>query len=793
MIRFVCKKTFPALAIAVTAMLSLNTVFGQDSKATAARYPLIPYPTELKASEGVFRIDGRTKVVSRDPAFRQEAEGLVEMIKKQKGVRVALTTEGPAGYSPRNSAGSADPSAVGIAKTILIDRDESILSPEGYKLSVTPKGIVLTASASAGVFYGVETIRQLMSSTAAEKSAPGTLLLPSVSITDAPVYSWRGLMLDVSRHFFSVDYLKKFIDRLALYKMNQLHLHLTDDQGWRIEIKKYPELTEKGAWRTYNNQDSDCFKLAKDNPDFELDKEHIVQRDGKTMYGGFYTQEQMKDLIRYATARHVDIVPELDMPGHMMAAIRLFPWLACQDSVFRKDDLSSPICPCHETTFGFAQNIFAEIADLFPSPYIHLGSDEVPKSTWAASPECQAMMKREGIKSVEELQSYFAKRMEKFFKSRGKRLIGWDEILEGGIDTSVLVMYWRGWVPNAPIEAARQGNQVVMSPTDPMYFDAWPNKNTLHSVYTFEPVPAKLTGAARNQIIGVQANMWSERIPSEKRADYMNFPRITALAEVGWSHRSDFEGYLERLNTHYRLWDALHIHYRMPDLEGFTENNVLIDSATLMVDPPMKGLTVRYTLDGSFPGIHSPAFNAPVTIRKSLDVKLAAFSPGGNRGEIAVIHYKKVGYAPAVSAEGKTLEKGLTCVYHKGVFDRIVKMDTAAVAHTYTVDAIAVPSDVDAPSFGLRFTGYIDVPETGVYSFYLLSDDGSTLHIDDKLFIDNDGFHSAIERSAQIALRKGLHVFNLGFVEGGGGYSLKLKYSTPGGKEREVPAAWFKH
>ena len=788
---FVCRRLVLALSAFLLGIFFTGTTKAQDAKNTAGRYPIIPYPAQLEAAVGEFKIDGHTKILSPDSAFRQEAEFLIQMIKEYTGIRMALSNKGGiTSYPPLNDRDTENFSFIDGA--IFIHADKSVQSPEGYRLSITPKKIIISASTPAGIFYGVETIRQLMSGTAAKKSAPGTLLLPAVSIIDAPAYSWRGLMLDVARHFFSVDYLKKFVDRLALYKMNELHLHLTDDQGWRIEIKKYPALTEQGAWRTYNNQDSVCFQLAKDNPDFELDKEHIVQRNGKTLYGGYYTQEQMKDIIRYAAERHVNIVPEIDMPGHMVAAIKIFPWLTCQDSVFRKDDLSSPICPCNEATFGFAEDIFREIADLFPSPYIHLGCDEVPKSTWAASPACQEMMKREGIKTVEELQSYFAKRMEKFFEAHGKRMIGWDEVMEGGIDTSTIVMYWRGWVPNAPLDAARQGNQVIMSPTDPMYFDAWPNKNTLHSVYTYDPVPAKLTGDARDRIIGAQANMWTERIPSEKRADYMDFPRMTALAELTWTHRQDFDGYLERLDTHYKIWDALHIHYRLPDMEGFTGNNVLIDSALFMVSPPAKGLTVRYTLDGSFPTMHSPSLKTPLVIRKSSDIRLAAFTAGGNRGDIASIQYKKVSYAPAVNP-GSVLDKGLTCVYYKGVFNLTGKMQGATPAHTYIVDGVVVPSDIDAPSFGLQYTGYIDIPETGVYSFYLNSDDGSLLLLDGKTFIDNDGFHSAQERSAQIALRKGLHAFNLGFIEGGGGYALQLKYSRPGGKEEPVPAEWFKH
>src|SRR6202012_3130186 len=298
-------------------------------------------------------------------------------------------------------------------------------------------------------------------------ATPSTATLPAVSITDAPTYAWRGMHLDVWRHFFSIAYLKKFINVMSLYKMNKLHLHLTDDQGWRIEIKKYPKLTEEGAWRTFDKNDSACMKRAKDNPDFEIDPSHIIHKDGKTLYGGFYTQAQMKGIVAYAAARHIDIVPEIDMPGHMMAAINSYPFLTCNGENKFGELFSRPICPCNETTFEFAENVYSEIMEIFPSKYIHIGGDEVDRSDWAKSDACKALMQREGIKDLPALQSYFINRMEKFFNAHGRKLIGWDEIIEGGISPTAIVMYWRSWVPDAPVKAVKNGNKVIMTPGNP--------------------------------------------------------------------------------------------------------------------------------------------------------------------------------------------------------------------------------------------------------------------------------------------------------------------------------------
>ncbi|PVY43745.1 family 20 glycosylhydrolase [Pontibacter virosus] len=760
---FLCALIFlwiPALAAAQTI----------DTK-----YALIPYPTSLTSGEGSFTITRQTKLVlpKKSGVFSNEAEQLQYLLAGSLGKPLKQAKKG-------------------TSNTIVLQYDKGITAAEGYSLTITPQQVKLSAREPAGMFRAVQTLRQLLPvSIEQKKSAPDTqLALPALQIQDEPAFGWRGMHLDVSRHFFSTDYLKKFIDLLALYKFNKLHLHLTDDQGWRIEIKKYPKLTEEGAWRTFNNHDSVAIKMSVENPDFALDERHIVQKNGKTMYGGFYTQAEMRDIIAYASARHVEIIPEIDMPGHMKAAIDSYPFLTCGEAGWG-ETFSVPVCPCNESTYEFAENVFGEIIDLFPSQYIHLGADEVEKTTWANSPACQQLMQREGLKDVDELQSYFIHRMQKFFQSKGKKLIGWDEVLDGGISPEATVMYWRSWVPDAPVRAARNGNEVIMTPNSPLYFDALPDKNAVYNVYHFNVVPKGLNSAEARNILGAQANIWTEYIPSENRAEYMYMPRMTALSEVVWSKQRDYASYLQRLQSHYKRLDALNVRYRLPDLEGFMDVNVFTDKTTLNLQKPLDNLIIRYTTDGSQPGASSKVLDKPLIITESTTIKLAAFTPGGLKGDTYTLLYEKQAYArPAKVANAKA---GLQSMYYKGAFRTTKGMQSATPAGSTVVERLQVPQEAKAPSFGVQFRGYLEVPETGIYSFFLTCDDGGVLRIADRLVVDNDGLHPPIEKSGQVALEKGLQPFELDFIEGGGGYTLKLLYSKDGSQLQEVPQNWLKH
>jgi len=748
-----------------------------SGQVSAERFPLIPYPSSLIPGNGTFRVTPATRFILADGGrFGNEIKQLNHLFLEGLGVPLKETDK-------KNSE-----------HVIRIVYDKAVTAPEGYKLSITGNGVVISAGEPVGIFRAVETIRQLLPAEIEEKNGKKAALLnlPAVTITDQPAYAWRGMHLDVSRHFFSIAYLKKFIDIMALYKMNKLHLHLTDDQGWRIEIKSYPKLTEEGAWRTFDKNDSACMRRAKDNPDFAIDTEHIIHRDGKTLYGGFYTQQQLKDLVAYAAARHIDIIPEIDMPGHMMAAITAYPFLTCNGENTFGALFSKPICPCNESTFEFAEKVFTEVMAVFPSKYIHIGGDEVDRSDWAKSAACKALMEREGIKDLPALQSYFINRMEKFFNAHGRRLIGWDEIIEGGISPSAVVMYWRSWVPDAPVKAAKNGNTVIMAPGEPLYFDNQPDQHSLDKVYHFNPVPAKLNSTEAKAIIGAQAELWSENIPSENRADYMFMPRMTALAELLWTNdQADYNTFDGRLHRQYKRLDALNVHYRLPDLPGIITENVFVDADTLDIKKPLPEMQIRYTTDGTLPSASSTELTAPLMITQPETVKLAAFTPNGLRGDIYTLHYIKQDYAPALTVGNP--QPGLICNYYKAFFKQTSLISAAKSDSTFTSSTISVPASVTAPSFAINYNGYIDIPADGIYTFYLTCDDGGVLKISSRVVVDNDGLHSAIEKNGQIALRKGLQPFDLNFIEGGGGFTLKLKYSINGAEPKEIPSDWFKN
>ncbi|MFY0256315.1 family 20 glycosylhydrolase [Chitinophaga sp. 30R24] len=746
----------------------------QAMAAQSPRYPIIPYPWHLQPRSGSFVITPATGLLPA--AFPNETAQLQQLFTQAFGKPLQVV----------KTAGKG---------TVVMRLNPALKGDEDYTLDISQQQLLITAATATGFFRAIETLRQLMPASIARASSNklSQVSIPAALVEDHPAYSWRGMHLDVARHFFSISYLKRFIDLLALYKMNTLHLHLTDDQGWRIEIKKYPLLTSQGAWRELNNQDSVCMKKAVDNPDMAIDTMHIVHRDGKTLYGGFYTQEQMKDLIHYAAARHVDIIPEIDMPGHMMAAIKAYPFLTCSGELGWGKNFSTPICPCNESTFTFAEEVFTEIAALFPSKYIHLGADEVEKTSWVASPACEAVMKAHQLHSVEELQSYFVKRMEAFFRLKGKTLIGWDEILEGGISSTAVLMYWRSWVPDAPVNAARHGNQVIMTPGNPLYFDGAPDRNSIYNVYHFNPVPKGLTAAEATYIMGAQANIWTEYIPSEKRADYMFMPRMTALAEVLWTHRNDYEGYLQRLNEHYHRLDLLGVHYHLPDLDGFTEDNVFVDKVSLQVKPPLTDMTIRYTTDGSIPDIHARKLSGAYVINTPQNIKLAAFSPAGNRGDIYTLHYRQEAWRkPTVVKDARP---GLLLEHYAGTFKSAagIARDGHMPDSTIRIVNAVIPDGMGngGKPFGAILRAYLQVPETGIYSFYLTVDDGGILYIDDQEVVNNDGWHAPLQKSGQIALEKGWHPVKLAFVEGGGGYTLKLEYSVNGSLLQSIPDAWW--
>jgi hexosaminidase len=432
------------------------------------------------------------------------------------------------------------------------------LGKEGYLLKADKDKVVITAAAPTGLFYGMQTLKQLLP----VESTNGSLEIPAVDIRDEPRFKWRGNMLDVGRHFFPVSFLKKYIDILAMYKINTFHWHLTEDQGWRMEIKKYPLLTEISHWR-----DSTVVGHASRSDKY----------DGKG-YGGFYTQDQAREIVRYAAERYITVVPEIEMPGHSSAALAAYPGLGCTGGPYQvqpswgvKKDV---YCAGNEETFIFLQDVIDEVLDIFPSEFIHIGGDECPKDAWMNCEKCQLRIKEEHLENEHELQSWFITRMDHYLTSKGRRLIGWDEILEGGLAPQATVMSWRGIAGG--IEAAKQKHDVVMSPTTHMYIDYYQSQDTeneplaiggylpVEKVYSFEPIPEELTSEEAKYVLGVQTNLWTEYVPSTYHAEYMLLPRLQAQAEVAWTQKNlkDFNNFEQRLIEDYKRLEKLEINYR---------------------------------------------------------------------------------------------------------------------------------------------------------------------------------------------------------------------------------------
>ena len=511
---------------------------------------VVPKPVALTPLEGVFPLSPRTQI-----AIATDAEAVADYLRQLLR---------PATGCPLDIKQVSDSRARPDTILLALSEHGESLGTEGYSLTVTPESIVIRAPRPAGLFYGVQTLRQLLPAEIERRNGAcrGPWVVPAVEIIDEPRFRWRGLCLDVARHFFPVDFVKRYIDLLALHKMNVLHLHLTEDQGWRIEIKKYPRLTDIGSKREATPIPSNRKEL-----------------DGKP-YEGFYTQDQIRDMVQYAASRFVTVVPEVEMPGHCMAALAAYPALGCTGGPYKvrtywgiEEDV---YCAGNDEVYTFLQHVLTEVFDMFPGQFIHIGGDECPKGVWEQCPRCQARIKQEGLSGEAALQSYFIKRIEAFVNANGRRLIGWDEILEGGLAPNASVMSWRG--VEGGVHAASAGHDVVMSPKTHCYFDYYQSRDQEHEppaiggfipleeVYSFDPIPPELPADKVGHILGAQGNVWTEYMPSNRQVEYMTFPRASALSEVLWTPRAacDYSEFTARLRVLLHRLKALDVSFRDP-------------------------------------------------------------------------------------------------------------------------------------------------------------------------------------------------------------------------------------
>jgi hexosaminidase len=579
-----------------------------------ANYNVVPLPHSIVAGQGEgFTLDSNTKIAypEGDSTLMRDAEFLAGYIEQMTGLNPALTTDAPA-------AG-----AITLAANLQNE------NPEAYQLTVTADGISINGSTAAGTFYGVQTLRK-----AIPEAGNNNVVFPAVTIDDQPRFAYRGAHFDVSRHFFPADSVKTFIDMLALHNINTLHWHITDDQGWRIEIKSLPELTEIGSKRkgTVIGHNTGVYDSIP--------------------YGGFYTQEEARDIVKYAADRNITVIPEIDLPGHMLGALTAYPNLGCTGGPYDvwqiwgvSDDV---LCAGNDSVYTFIDTVLGEIVDIFPSEYIHVGGDECPKTRWKECAKCQAKAKALGLKAdshgtvEEKLQSHIIHHASDFLSSKGRKMIGWDETLEGGLAPGAIVMSWRGEAGG--IEAAKRGHDVIMTPNSYMYFDYYQTLDRekepeaiggyvpVQKVYSYEPLPAELTPEEAKHIIGVQANLWTEYIPTFSHVQYMELPRMAALAEVQWSDApKDYKGFSARMPQMFRQYDvngynyATHMFNVAGKLTTDLENHAITLELTTVDDAP-----IHYTLDGTEPTEESPVYTEPVVLKESCTIKALATRPGAN-------------------------------------------------------------------------------------------------------------------------------------------------------------------
>lgn len=716
---------------------------------------IIPTPQSLVQHDGFFRLGSNTAIAAASPEAKTVAEFFAAKMRTATGLNIQVAEKG-------NIQLSVDPSL-------------DVANDEGYTLDVTKDGAVVVAKTAQGLFYGMQSFLQLLP---AEIESPSKVngiawQAPAVSIKDAPRFGYRGIMLDPCRHFMPVENVKKYLDVLSLFKMNRMHWHLTDDQGWRIEIKKYPKLTEIASKR--------------------------IDGEG-TEHSGYYTQEEIKEIVKYAADRFITVVPELELPGHEMAAIAAYPNLSCKGEqgtpriIWGVEDIV--MCPGKEDMFTFLQDVIDEMVPLFPSEYFHIGGDECPKISWKNCPLCQKRIKEEGLKAdskhsaEERLQSYVIQRMEKYLATKGKKIIGWDEILEGGLAPSATVMSWRG--EDGGIAAALMDHTVIMTPGgNGMYLDAYQGDSKIEPVtiggytllektYSYDPIPDTLVAMGKsNYILGVQGNTWSEYMYDEAKRDYMVFPRILAVAEIGWTNldRKDYKDFERRIENAYVRLDGHAINYHIPQPEqpnGSCNFVAFTDKASLEFKTT-RPIKMVYTLDGSEPTPASTAYTAPIEITETTTLKIASVLPSGKMSPIRTIQVEKQSLAPAKEVAKTT--PGLNMEVTDGMYLNVKELEAAQKETKKSVikDLKEIRSVVKTSEsmrgvnqYAAVAAGYVNIPEDGVY---FISSDLEEVWIDGKLLVNNGGEVKRFSRhDSSVALAKGLHEIKavfLGHIIGG--------------------------
>ncbi len=760
----------------LVSLLLLQTFlcFGQADK----NFGIIPAPKSITQNQGNFTINAQTLILCQE-ASEKIAFLFKDFVQQKTGFNLTIIKNDSTQLQNAIQFGS--------------DNIQNI-SSEAYTLNISAQTIRVNGK-EKGLFYAVQTLFQLINQYQTQ--------LPALNICDEPRYQYRGLHLDVSRHFYPVWFIKQYLDLMAMYKLNNFHWHLTDDQGWRIEIKKYPRLTQIGGYRNQT--------IIGNYHD------RMPQWFDNTPYGGFYTQAQIKEIVAYADAKFINIIPEIDMPGHSLAALAAYPHLACNKNpgpfktAERWGGFDDIFCAGKDSTFIFMEDVLNEVMDLFPSKFIHIGGDEVLKTKWKTCPYCQKRIKKEKLKNEEELQSYFIERIEKFLNKNGRSIIGWDEILDGGLAPNATVMAWQGI--QGGIAAAKQKHNAIMSPsTLGLYLDHTQGKSDqepvsiggdgrIQKMYNYNPTPESLADEFKPYIIGVQANMWTEYMPTTQKVEYMLLPRLMALAETAWT-ATENKNYLnfneKRLPLHLNWLDKINILYRVPTAIGAKDTSINVTGNYVFNwQPSVNGAKIYYTIDGYTPNqttpLYSQALQVFVPYGEKRAVKSVVITPSGKQSAITTTWLVNQKPYEAIS-DSIPKEAGIKFYYVPKLFKLTTEIDTCNATNKgclATISTNKIPNK--AREYGVIFEGYINVNEDAVFEFGLNSDDGSKLYIDDDLLIDNDLKHARFLQSAGANLKKGLHKIKVAYFDVGPGSILQVFIKGTDGKKIEIPGVMLFH
>ena len=753
----------------------LFSCFIGSSQTSSQNNTIIPAPNFYKATGDSILINGQIKVSFENNKF------------SAKEKKTANIFESAVNANTPNKKSNIE--VLFIAK-----KPTSSEKNEAYEIEITSKKITITGS-EEGLFYAVQSLLQMLPN----KPKNQEIKFPCVTIEDAPRYAYRGLHLDVCRHFFTVDVIKDFIAQMSRYKLNNFHWHLTDDQGWRIEIKKYPKLTEVGSKRaqTLVGNKFERFPYFFDgNP-----------------YGGFYTQEEIKDVIKFAEAHYVNVIPEIEMPGHATAAVSAYPNLSCfPDRNYKVVEywgiFEDIFCTGKEETFTFLEDVLTEVMALFPSKYIHIGGDECPKTRWKECPNCQKRIAALGLKDEHELQGYLTKRIEKFLNANGRQILGWDEMLEGGLAPNAAVMSWRG--ESGGISAAKQNHLVIMNPEQVLYLDYNQGYSpqepltvgrlvTVEKIYNYNPTPVdSLTVEEQKYIWGVQSNLWSEYLTSPAKLNYQLYPRLFALAEIAWTEpqNKNYNNFvLNRMPHHIEKLEAQKRLYKVPAPFGSAETASIAAEYVLDLKPTIKNGKIFYTIDGYNPDETAALYEKPVTIHipkgEYRIIKTVQISESGRKSSINKILVRNPEVKSALAI--KPTKKGLKYDYFTGtLFQHVQDLEFAKRVNSGIFEG-AISSErwktKTERYIGLKFDGYIYIPETANYTISTLSDDGSKLFIDNELVVNNDGIHWLNEAYGAVKLEKGFHKINISYFDQIGGTTLSCFIQQEGKEKQEISAS----